>query len=176
MAVSMNVSTRAAAARLAPVRGALRRMGGRGAGAAPAPGRSQALRTQRQRLPVCTSSEASTEASTASNEVRPLPSRYSVTLSKPLGVVLEEKNQSIYVGEVVQGGNAERSGLISAGDVLISTSGYVYTKENEYQGNMVRSGETLVTMNVKGESFDTVMAAIGSHPGHVQVQLEFERP
>lgn len=54
-------------------------------------------------------------------------------------------------GEVVQGGNAERSGLISAGDVLISTSGYVYTKENEYQGNMVRSGETLVTMNVKGE-------------------------
>lgn len=51
----------------------------------------------------------------------------------------------------MEGGNAERTGQISAGDVLISTSGYVYTKASEYQGNMVRSGETLVTMNVKGE-------------------------
>lgn len=25
------------------------------------------------------------------------------------------------------------------------------------------------------QSFDTVMAAIGSHPGHIQVQMEFER-
>uniref|UniRef100_A0A061R660 PDZ domain-containing protein n=1 Tax=Tetraselmis sp. GSL018 TaxID=582737 RepID=A0A061R660_9CHLO len=102
--------------------------------------------------------------------------RYKVTLSKPLGVVLEEdRSGSIYVAELIPDGNAIKSGLIREGDRLISTSGYVYTTEAEYQGNQVRGGERLVTLNVKGESFNTVMAAIGSHPGHVKVQLELER-
>jgi len=130
----------------------------------------------RPRLIPSASTEASSESAEVTAEERSsAASRYSVSLSKPLGLILEENsNNVIYVAEIVAGGNADRSGLISAGDTLISTSGYVYTNSNEYTGNMVRSGEQLVTMNVKGEKFDTVMAAIGSHPGHIQVQLEFE--
>jgi hypothetical protein len=45
------------------------------------------------------------------------------------------------------------------GDTLISTSGYVYTNANEYTGNMVRSGEQLVTMNVKGEVRPSIVVA-----------------
>mmetsp|Transcript_28711 Transcript_28711/g.80821 ORF Transcript_28711/g.80821 Transcript_28711/m.80821 type:complete len:192 (+) Transcript_28711:105-680(+) len=102
--------------------------------------------------------------------------RYSVTLRKPLGLVLEEdKAGNILVAEVVPEGNADKSGVISEGDKLIATSGYVYTTENQYTGNTVRGGEQLVKMTVKGEKFDTVMAAIGSHPGHIKVQLELER-
>ena len=38
---------------------------------------------------------------------------------------------------------------------MIATSGYVYTTEQEYQGNTVRGGEQLVKMNVKGEVWET---------------------
>ena len=32
-----------------------------------------------------------------------------------------------------------------------------------------------VPASVPPQKFDTVMAAIGSHPGHIKVQLEFEQ-
>lgn len=129
--------------------------------------------------------------------------RYSVKLSKPLGLVLEEsKDGSIYVAEVLQvrtravlqghsqprngpdahvgvelppinltrsslrapqGGNAERSGEISQGDVLVSTSAYITTTEQKYGETWVRGGEQRVKLATRGESFDAVMAAIGSH-------------
>ncbi|CAD7700041.1 unnamed protein product, partial [Ostreobium quekettii] len=102
--------------------------------------------------------------------------RYQVLLSKPLGIVLEEANSSgIYVAEVVEGGNAARSGQISVGDQLISTSGVIYTTSQTYGATEVRGGEKVVQMNTMNETFDSVLAAIGSHPGHVPVRLEFQR-
>ena len=56
-------------------------------------------------------------------------SRYTVELSRPLGLVLEEKGSQIFVGEVQEGGLAAREGTIQPGDILISTSGITYSKE-----------------------------------------------
>jgi len=78
--------------------------------------------------------------------------RYTVELSRPLGLVLEEKgNGEIVVGEVPKGGQAARQGMVQAGDLLISVTGIAYTRESNYQGATVRSGETLVTLNVQNE-------------------------
>ena len=103
--------------------------------------------------------------------------RYEVTLKKPLGLVLEEnvKGEGIYCVEVVPNGAADLDGQVRQGDQLIATSGYIYTTEQKYQDNIVRGGERLVRLATRGERFDTVMAAIRSHPGHVPVTLEFQR-
>ena len=39
----------------------------------------------------------------------------------------------------------------------------------------MRGGEEVVRMSVRGQRFETVMAAIGSHPGNFTVKLELER-
>ncbi|KAH7620200.1 hypothetical protein NADE_002830 [Nannochloris sp. 'desiccata'] len=104
-------------------------------------------------------------------------SRYSVSLGKPLGLVLEERKSTgtIIVAEIVPGGNAERSGVISVGDQLIATSGYTRNTEQIYNDITVRGGEQIIRLPVRGESFDTVLAAISSHPGNFQVKLEFQQ-
>lgn len=98
-------------------------------------------------------------------------------LRKPLGIVLEQdsKNGNIYVVEIKADGSAARDGSVSLGDQLVATSGVVYTSETEYNGAMVKGGQQLVRMLVLGETFKTVAAAIGSHPGHMPVTLEFQR-
>ena len=74
-------------------------------------------------------------------------------LSRPLGLVLEEKSSGeIVVGDVPAGGQAARQGSVAAGDLLISVTGVAYTKESNYQGAVVRSGETRVTLNVRNEA------------------------
>ncbi len=104
-------------------------------------------------------------------------SRYSVSLGKPLGLVLEENKSTgtIVVAEIVPGGNAEKSGVITVGDQLIATSGYTRTTEQMYGEIAVRGGEQIIRLPVRGESFDTVLAAISSHPGNFQVKLEFQQ-
>ncbi|KAK9806074.1 hypothetical protein WJX72_000187 [[Myrmecia] bisecta] len=102
--------------------------------------------------------------------------RYTAVLGKPLGLVLEErKSGGIFVAEVQVGGNAERDGQISAGDELLATSGITHTREMQYQDNIVKTGETVVRLTCRGENFNTVMAAIGSHQAHQKVTLEFQR-
>ncbi|KXZ44708.1 hypothetical protein GPECTOR_63g35 [Gonium pectorale] len=103
--------------------------------------------------------------------------RYSVSLRKPLGIVLEQDNKSgnIFVAEVKPDGSAARDGKISVGDQLIATSGVIYTTESDYGGATVKGGQQVVRLRVQGETFKTVSAAIGSHPGHMPVQLEFQR-
>lgn len=103
--------------------------------------------------------------------------RYRIALKKPLGIVLQQETgrSAIYVESLVEGGSAKKLGMVSEGDQLISTSGVIYTKTQEYSGTTVRGGLQVVQMNVLNESFDAVMAAIGSHPGHIPVELEFER-
>ena len=79
-------------------------------------------------------------------------SRYTVELRKPLGLALEEDGAGgIKVAEVHADGNAALDGTIAAGDTLISTSAITWTRESEYQGNMVHSGEKRVVLNVQGE-------------------------
>ena len=104
-------------------------------------------------------------------------SRYSINLSKPLGIVLEENNQGVItVAEIVPGSNADKADTpISVGDVLIATSGLSRTRESTYGETKVYSGEEIVRLSVRGESFDTVLAAIGSHPANMKVTLEFQR-
>eukprot|EP01018_Ginkgo_biloba_P039597 Gb_22216 [translate_table: standard] len=84
-------------------------------------------------------------------------SRIKLELSKPLGIVLEEdKVGNIFVAEVVQGSNADKSGLVDLGDQLIATSAIVYGGEEDYQGVKVRKGMQIVRLNVRGERFETV--------------------
>jgi PDZ domain len=71
-------------------------------------------------------------------QVPPGCSRYCVRLQRPLGLILEEdKDKGIVVAEVVPGGAAERTGCVSVGDTLISTSGQMYTKMTDYGGTQV---------------------------------------
>eukprot|EP00252_Welwitschia_mirabilis_P028074 TRINITY_DN9966_c0_g1_i5.p1 TRINITY_DN9966_c0_g1~~TRINITY_DN9966_c0_g1_i5.p1 ORF type:complete len:205 (-),score=12.06 TRINITY_DN9966_c0_g1_i5:28-642(-) len=96
-------------------------------------------------------------------------SRVKVELSKPLGIVLEEdQSGKICVAELVKGGNAEKSGLVELGDQLIATSAVVYGNVESYQGVKVRKDMQIVRLNVRGERFETVMAAIGTHPGYMK--------
>ena len=125
-------------------------------------------------------SNESSSPSLAEQSVDEIPkgcSRYSVALGKPLGLVLEEQKStgSIVVAEIVPGGNAEKSGVISVGDQLIATSGYTRTTEQTYGEITVRGGEQIIRLPVRGESFDTVLAAISSHPGNFQVKLDFQQ-
>merc|ERR1712146_401075 len=99
-------------------------------------------------------------------------------LKKPLGVVLEESNgggAGIFVAEVAEGGAAERDGQIKVGDELIACSGVVKTTTQTYNDVTVGGGEEVVRMSVRGQRFEVVMAAIGSHPGNFTVKLELER-
>eukprot|EP00775_Hariotina_reticulata_P007173 gene7173-7387_t len=72
-------------------------------------------------------------------------------------------------------GNAAKTGLVSVGDQLIATSGVTYSSEEDYNGAKVKKGQKVVRMNVLGQAFKTVSAAIGSHPGHMEVKLDFQR-
>ena len=102
----------------------------------------------------------------ANVQIPPGCSRYTVDLTRPLGLTLEEDGKGgIRVADVARGGNAERAELISEGDALISTSAIVFTRESEYQGNMVRSGEQQVTLNVQGEVRRTHRASALPVPG-----------
>ncbi|GLC37350.1 hypothetical protein PLESTB_001596900 [Pleodorina starrii] len=104
-------------------------------------------------------------------------SRYSVALRKPLGIVLEQDSKSgnIFVVEIKPDGSAARDGRVKLGDQLIATSGVIYTTESDYGGATVKGGQQVVRLRVQGETFKTVSAAIGSHPGHMAVTLEFQR-
>lgn len=67
---------------------------------------------------------------------RPPPgcARYSIEVARPIGLVLEEQDGgAIVVAEIVQDGNAAKTGLVGVGDQLIATSGVTYTTEQRYQ-------------------------------------------
>lgn len=51
----------------------------------------------------------------------------------------------------------------------------IYNTTREYGGVNVKGGQERVRLLVKGEKFDTVMAAISSHPGTMQVVLELQK-
>jgi C-terminal processing protease CtpA/Prc len=105
-------------------------------------------------------------------------SRYTVSLSKPLGLVLEEdpKAGTIKIAEIVDGGNADKDGQVRVGDMLIATNGMTRMGPEQIYGEIkVQTGETFVRLQARGERFETIMAAIGSIPGNMKVELEFQR-
>lgn len=139
----------------------------------------QQQRQQKHRSAVGAAQTDVTAASSSvdQNGVPPGCSRYSISVKKPLGLVLEQNKDTgvITIVEIAPEGNAAKTGLVAVGDQLIATSGVVYNKESEYGGAKVKMGQEVVRMTVMGESFKTVSAAIGSHPGHMEVKLEFQR-
>ena len=61
-------------------------------------------------------------------------SRYSIKVKRPLGLVLEEDKQgNIFVAEVIEDGNAAKTGLVN-GDQLLFVSAVVFNKTNDYGG------------------------------------------
>ena len=72
-------------------------------------------------------------------------------LKKPLGMFLaNDKNGNIFVEELVPGGAAEQSGLISVGDRLIATSAIVFNSEMDYGGVSVKKGEEQIRFSTRG--------------------------
>ncbi|KAG2495368.1 hypothetical protein HYH03_006636 [Edaphochlamys debaryana] len=137
--------------------------------------RSRAL-APRQRLLARAQQESNNGALSSADQVPIGCARYTVSLKKPLGIVLEQdaKSGNIFVVEVKAGGSAALDGRVRVGDQLIATTGVTYSREEDYNGATVRQGQQVVRMRVMGESFKTVSAAIGSHPGHMPVTLELQ--
>ena len=104
----------------------------------------------------------------AAADDEPVPpgcARYAVELKKPLGMFLaNDKNGNIFVEELVPGGAAEQSGLISVGDRLIATSAIVFNSEMDYGGVSVKKGEEQIRFSTRGESFDVDGRASSSPP------------
>jgi S1-C subfamily serine protease len=115
----------------------------------------------------------------ASEDTEPVPpgcARYAVELKKPFGMYLaNDANGNIFVEEIVPGGAADKCGLIGVGDRLIATSAIVFNSEMDYGGVSVKKGEEQIRFATRGESFDTVMAAISTWPAPRKMKLEFQR-
>jgi PDZ domain (Also known as DHR or GLGF). len=86
-----------------------------------------------------------------------------------------DANGNIFVEEIVPGGAADKCGLIGVGDRLIATSAIVFNGEMDYVGVSVKKGEEQIRFATRGESFDTVMAAISTWPAPRKMKLEFQR-
>ncbi|CAI5955480.1 unnamed protein product [Closterium sp. NIES-65] len=131
---------------------------------------------QRPARPVAAVAAETASAEDDSADVPPPGcSRIKIELARPLGLVLEERAGGIFVAEVARGGNAEATGLVDAGDQLIATSAIVFDDSDSYGGVVVKKGMRIVRFNVRGEKFDTVMAAIGTHPSYLKVAIELQK-
>lgn len=102
--------------------------------------------------------------------------RVRLQLRKPLGLVLEaNKSGNVFIVEVLPEGNAAKDGRVEVGDELISTSAIVYDTERDYGGVVVKGGQRTVRLVCKNEKFDTVLAAISTHPAHIEVILDIQK-
>lgn len=96
---------------------------------------------------------------------------YEVALAKPLGIIFEEINvgSGVYVQDLVEGGNAQRSGKIQKGDVLVGITA-IKVVGAKWERRMIPA---------RNFDFETVVGAIGSNDpkwGCSNVILMFERP
>ena len=96
---------------------------------------------------------------------------YEVSLERPLGIAFEEvlPGQSVCVDYLVEGGNAEKSGVIKPGDILIAVTA-IKVFGARWERKLVPA---------KFMEFDQIMGAIGSNEprwGAKNVILQFERP
>ena len=96
---------------------------------------------------------------------------YEVELLKPLGIIFEEIEigKGLYVQDLAEGGNAEKSGKVKKGDVLVGITA-VKVVGAKYERRMIPSRKF---------DFDTMVGAIGSNDPKFQcssVILMLERP
>ena len=96
---------------------------------------------------------------------------YEISLQKPLGIVFEEieAGNGVFVQELVEGGNAERSGKIQPGDVLVGITA-VKIVGARWERRLIPARKF---------DFDTVVGAIGSNEEKwscFDVVCMFERP
>jgi hypothetical protein len=96
---------------------------------------------------------------------------YEVSLTKPLGIVFAEieAGKGIFVQDLVEGGLAERQGMIQPGDVLVGITA-VKIVGAKWERRMIPTRKF---------DFDTVVGAISSNDpkwGCKDVVLMFERP
>jgi len=99
--------------------------------------------------------------------------RVSVEVKKPLGLILEEDGLGgIVVVEVVSEGNSAKTKLIRAGDKILAISAQIKTRAQDYGGVSVGSGEEMIRLQVQGEKFDTIMAAISSYPSQKTMKID----
>lgn len=102
---------------------------------------------------------------------RPAAELITLTIKKPLGLVMSERKPSgeVFVEEIVPGGNAAATGLVAVGDVVAKTSAIVLKsgKEGEYSrvghGQRPYDNFETVEFDCAGQDFNTVMAAISSN-------------
>lgn len=104
-----------------------------------------------------------------------LPSNcYEICLMKPLGIAFEETGDKggVVVDYLVEGGNADKSGVIKPGDVLLATTACM-GRDGKFERKLIPS---------RYESFETIMGAIGSNEPKFNkarkndVILQFARP
>lgn len=109
-----------------------------------------------------------------------------LTIKKPLGIVLAEnaKDQTVFVEEVVPGGNAEQTGKVQVGDVLVACSATLLKagKEGEFEregyGQRPYDNWETVNFDCRGQKYETVMAALSSNNprwGINQITISLER-
>ncbi|KAL9184184.1 hypothetical protein ACHAXT_002270 [Thalassiosira profunda] len=96
---------------------------------------------------------------------------YEVPLAKPCGILFEEiePNRGVFVQDLVEGGNAERQGVIQKGDVLVGVTA-IQIAGAKWERRMIPA---------KKFGFDLVVSAIGSNEekwGCNNVILMVERP
>lgn len=111
--------------------------------------------------------------------------RVTVTIRKPLGMVLAEaKNGAVFIESIDEGGNAAQQGDVRVGDVVRKTSARLLKegKSGEYakKGHGGRPYEDFeaVMFECDGEDFKTVLAAVRSNNerwGIMEVTLEVSR-
>lgn len=99
------------------------------------------------------------------------PGVYEVALEKPLGIVFEEIEfgKGLYVKELVEGGNAARSGNIQPDDVLVGITA-VKVVGAKYERRLIPA---------RGFDFDTMVGAVESNADRFRcsnVFLVLERP
>jgi hypothetical protein len=100
---------------------------------------------------------------------------YEIKLSKPLGIAFEEIEGSsggVVVDYLVEGGNAQKSGMIKPGDVLLATTACM-GRDGTFERKIIPS---------RYLDFDSIMGAIGSNAAKFSktrtndVILQFARP
>lgn len=96
---------------------------------------------------------------------------YEVRLAKPCGIVFEEiePNKGVYIADIVEGGNAERQGVLRKGDVLVGVTA-IRISGAKWERRMLPA---------RRFGFDMAVNAIGSNEerwGCNNVIMMFETP
>lgn len=86
--------------------------------------------------------------------------RVTVAVARPVGMVLEplDERKGAVVMELVEGGNADNSGMIEVGDVLV---GCGFGAPDE--------------INLRNKWYETILDTLREEPDEPTIQLTFER-